>query len=289
MWRLKGQNHKRQTRGNLKMRDCRCGPWQHNSCQPESLLILEVLSKPDRAMLAFMAGIEAAPLLPNRSSTMNGILWDSTYNALYSKLCKVILKLPWTRNNPFSTHIEFISKAVEGNEYKKWQTVNKQLAAMGTLFPLGTKKRKADARGHIHLFFVLLFYCFVTDVCLPPLPLDRHKSDMSLLSPDLASSRRAQCLSPVSSWPWPLLVFLLQSQKDGGAQLLSFPSLIWRDLRASTSIPSWGGFVTAPALSLAGDGSGCRHWEVHCSSSSLPDTWSLSWVEACLSFQMLFK
>ena len=39
---------------------------------------------------------------------------------------------PCTWNNPFSTHVDLISKAVEGSECKKWQPADRPPAAMGT-------------------------------------------------------------------------------------------------------------------------------------------------------------
>ena len=140
-----------------------------------------------------------------------------------------------TWNNPFSTHIDLISKAVEGSDCKKWQPADRRPAAMGTPAPPGAKRERA---GCPRLHFALWFYCFASDLGLPPPLLDRHKSDM-LLSPQTHCFSTASCC-----------LFLLRLGK-AGSQLLSFPASVCRVPPVFTSGLSWELFVFASARFLS--------------------------------------
>ena len=135
----------------------------------------------------------------------------------------------------FRSHIDLISKAVEGSDCKKWQPADRRPAAMGTPAPQVQRERELDAPVCIlHFGFIVLL---LTLAFLLPFLTGTSQTCSSLLRP--------HCFSTASC-----CLFLLRLGK-AGSQLLSFPASVCRVPPVFTSGLSWELFVFASARFLS--------------------------------------
>lgn len=194
------------------------------------------------------------------------------YNALYAKLCKVILKFLYTWNNPFSTHIELISKAVEGNECKKWQPGDKQLAAMGTPSPLLYKEKESRPTWTPPFVFSYFLVPLLTYAFLLSFLMDTRQT--CYLSPQTSLHGELSAFLTASAWPWPLFAWPLPSEiRRVSASFFPLPDLVWPScIHLHSSLGAVCISSVSLSLSLAGD------------FLSLPEEQALYGVEPCPSF-----
>lgn len=147
-------------------------------------------------------------------------------------LCKVVLKLLGTWDNPFSVPIELVSKAVAGNECEKWKPAGKQRAAVGTPPPLARRKGKqthADTTTRFSCFHVIVLL-LTKAFLLSPLTRHcaRHHARHHFLQPSLLHGELRASLT-ASSWPGPLSAScLLLRPTEVLSSPLSFSPWVWR-------------------------------------------------------------
>lgn len=125
-----------------------------------------------------------------------------------------------TWNNPFSTHIDLISKAVEGSDCKKWQPADRRPAAMGTPAPQVQRERELDAPVCIlHFGFIVLL---LTLAFLLPFLTGTSQTCSSLLRLTASPRPCAVCSSSVSGRQG--LSFSLFPPRFAGSLLCSPPA-----------------------------------------------------------------